>query len=183
MPRSVLEVVDPDHVGPALGMGEVIAELAREPLVGLNAGQEHDGAGDMVSIDPMELPARGVDLSCPSCGGALQEVEVGRMSRFRCRVGHVFSPRSLLGTKESDLEAGLWAAVRTLDEHAAVASRLADRSRSLGSPITAARFERRQADSAQRADLIRGAIAGIGEIQADGEEPRAVDEARRVAGA
>ena len=67
-------------------------------------------------------------FACPDCHGVLWEVEEGDLLRFRCRVGHAFSPESLLASQSSNLEEALWVALRALEETAALAERLQERA-------------------------------------------------------
>jgi two-component system, chemotaxis family, protein-glutamate methylesterase/glutaminase len=177
MPQSAIDTITPDHVAPATSIGRLLDKLARNerPPQRRQTGRGRDTKGrprpaprDLTLVaDPMELLPYGVDLACPECGGALQEVVVGPMSRFRCRTGHVYSPRSLLDIKGSELEGALWAAVRALEEEATVAGRLAARSKDMGADSAARRFETRQGDAAERADIVRQAIHSIGGLSRD----------------
>jgi two-component system chemotaxis response regulator CheB len=172
MPQAALDAILPDHVTTASAMGALLDEIAREEVVApaaSTAGRRSAGAGARVAsrdptliAEPEELPPFGVDIACPECGGALQGINVGPITRYRCRTGHVYSPMTLLDTKATELEAALWAALRTLEEEATVAGKLAIRSRESGAPAAARRFEARQGDAAQRADIVRQAIHSIG---------------------
>ena len=51
------------------------------------------------------------------------------MLRFRCRVGHVYSPDSMLAAQTDEVDRALWTALRTLEERAALAKKLAERAR------------------------------------------------------
>ena len=56
----------------------------------------------------------------------LWELQEGDMVRYRCRVGHSYGPESLSqGFSEGD-EAALWAAMRALEEKAAMQRRIAE---------------------------------------------------------
>lgn len=178
MPRAAIELTAPDHVLPASGIGPLLGELGRAevfleaisdgiPAIGPAGARMPIGAIDShdptLVADPNDLEPFGVDLSCPECGGALQGIQTGTLTRYRCRTGHVYSPVTLLDTKSAELEAALWAALRSLEEEASVAGRLAARSRESGAPAAARRFEARQGDAAQRADLVRQALHSIGD--------------------
>jgi two-component system chemotaxis response regulator CheB len=174
MPEAALELIRPDHVVRAADIGALLAAGPNgEARSGANAGRAASGNGrraqrvvtadPTLTADPMTLPPHGVDIACPECGGALQGIVTGPMTRFRCRTGHIYSPVTLLDTKAVELEAALWAALRALEEEATIAGRLAARARENGADSAASRFERRQGDAAARADLVQHALHQIGE--------------------
>jgi two-component system chemotaxis response regulator CheB len=92
-------------------------------------------------------------LTCPECGGVLW-AEPGT-ENVHCRVGHRYSLEALWDHKDLAVEQSVWAAVRALQEHAALAEHLADRARANGSVHTAARFEHRSRDAARHAGILR----------------------------
>ena len=65
-------------------------------------------------------------FACPECHGVLWELKDGDLMRFRCRVGHSFGPESLAEELSQASEAALWAAMRALEEKAAMQRRTAD---------------------------------------------------------
>lgn len=75
---------------------------------------------DVSESAPAEPPT---GFGCPECGGALRELREDENFRFRCRVGHAFSPESLLLSRGDALEEALWAALRALEEQVALARR------------------------------------------------------------
>jgi two-component system chemotaxis response regulator CheB len=66
-------------------------------------------------------------MSCPECNGELAEIDLERLRYYRCYVGHQYSPQSLEAAQREAVEAKLWAAAAALEEHAALARRLATR--------------------------------------------------------
>jgi two-component system, chemotaxis family, protein-glutamate methylesterase/glutaminase len=156
LPEAALQALTPDHVAPAPEIGPILAELAAKPLP--DRLPAADVSADALLREPRDLPVEGADITCPDCGGALQSIKAGPIPRYRCRVGHVFAGATLLDRKGYELEAALWAAVRTLEETASVSRRLAERSREAGATAAARRFEARQTDAARRADIVRQAI-------------------------
>jgi two-component system chemotaxis response regulator CheB len=65
-------------------------------------------------------------FACPECHGVLWEVRDGNLVQFRCRVGHTYGSDSLNVELSQASEAALWAAMRALEEKAAMQRRIAD---------------------------------------------------------
>ena len=148
MPRSALENVEVDHVLPAPGIGRALSDLVAEPvperpsarsaLLEMEATLDLHGSseGELRVGDPSSL-------ACPSCGGVLNEVHDGHLLRFRCRVGHAYAPETLHNEQKGALEAALWAALRALEEQAALGRRIATRARERRQVKTATRYDER----------------------------------------
>jgi two-component system, chemotaxis family, protein-glutamate methylesterase/glutaminase len=161
MPGNALEHVQVDHVLAAASMGKLLTRLvadlpdaAREPAPAeMRAEVEMEG----FSLEAFESnhPGRPSGLSCPDCNGVLWQIKDGGLERYRCRVGHAWSPESLLIQQSEALEAALWVALRSLEERAALSSRLAEPARRRGHSITATRFEEQAAEAQQAARLVR----------------------------
>jgi two-component system chemotaxis response regulator CheB len=83
-------------------------------------------------------------FACPECHGVLWEVREGKLLQFRCRVGHTYGSESLVVELSGASEAALWAALRALEEKAAMQRRIAD---GMSSNLTAARRMRDQSES------------------------------------
>ncbi len=77
-------------------------------------------------------PGRQFDgVTCPDCQGPIYE-ERGSGLRFRCIVGHSFSPEAMRVAHAKKLENALWSAIVNFEEHATILRRLAqDESRDL----------------------------------------------------
>lgn len=145
MPRNVIERVTVDHVVHPLELASVLTRLVATP------------AGPTAQPDPYIRQLEGVDLGqraeivCPICSGVLTEAQPGVFQHFRCHVGHAFTLRSLVREQSEEMERALWAAVRTLEESAALARRVSlQESGDLKQRLT----EKANAH-AQQADYIR----------------------------
>jgi two-component system chemotaxis response regulator CheB len=161
MPGSALEHVQVDHVVAAAAMGKLLARLTAD-LAEPPAGPAPTGMRVEVEMEGFSLeafegnhPGRPSGFSCPDCHGVLWQIRDGGLERYRCRVGHAWSPESLLTQQSEALEAALWVALRSLEERAALARRLAEPARSRGHSITATRFEEQAAEAQQAARLVR----------------------------
>ena len=147
MPASAIEGSHVDYVVTADEMGDLLANLVQRADV---------PAPRPASRRPAS--SRATDLVCPECGGVLRQFAENSVFRFHCRVGHNYSHESLYAAQDGKLEAALWAAIRSLEESASLARRLANGARDRGAINTAERFDKRERDAAERADLVRSAI-------------------------
>ena len=164
MPGSAMANVPVDHVSPAASMGALLARLTREPAAEVpgpapaDMNVEVEVEGFSLEAIEGEHPGKPSGFSCPDCNGVLWEIEDQGLERYRCRVGHAWSPESLLTHQSEGLEAALWIALRSLEERAALAKRLAEPARRRGHLITATRFEEQASEAQQAARLVRNLL-------------------------
>jgi two-component system chemotaxis response regulator CheB len=157
----------PEHTAAAtetvsLGVEEMSARLAKlvdQPL-GLDWEQRadaHDRAErQALSADEAARGGDPAELSCPECGGPLGERGEAGVVHFACRVGHSYSPESLISQQREGLERALWTATRGLYEQADLYRRLARRAR--GNENLAARFEQRARSAEEHAEAVRTSV-------------------------
>src|SRR5436190_8056116 len=147
MPMSALENVDVDFTLSAAEIGARLVELVSEiPQPGV------------VEFPLQAFEATGQPYSCPECDGVLEEVEEGGMVRFRCRVGHVYSPESLHADMNVSVERALWTAIRVLEEHADFSARLAARFVRKERQSLADRFSDKSKVSMEDASVLRNLL-------------------------
>ncbi|MFI7603179.1 chemotaxis protein CheB [Actinoplanes sp. NPDC049681] len=131
MPRAAMAHVTPDHIVPAAKMGGLIAGITAMDLPERPAPAKDDLLDAEVAISelgPMttdEFSADPAGFGCPSCGGSLFQIGDRPVPRYRCRVGHAWSPESLLDEQAIALEGALWMALRALEEKSALGRRMA----------------------------------------------------------
>lgn len=105
------------------------------------------------ALGAAERPGRPAAMTCPDCSGAMFEIQEGSVVRFRCRVGHAWSPESLLAEQVESAEAALWAAIRSLEEKAALHRGLAGSE--MGSSPNRAYHAERAEDAQHSASVLR----------------------------
>jgi two-component system chemotaxis response regulator CheB len=98
-------------------------------------------------------------MTCPECHGTLWEARDGDLVHFRCRVGHAYTAESLLAHQADQLEAALWTALRSLEEHAALSRRLAARANARGHSHSASAFTEQAMDAEHHASTIRHVLS------------------------
>jgi len=176
MPRSALANVVIDHVVSIADLPELLVRLVRAPPPRPKLARHADGrameTAEIAQHGPTQAPARqeaADDLSafaCPDCRAVLWENMDGELTRFRCRVGHVYLPDSLAVAQSSSLEDALWVALRTLRESGALAGRLAERAKARNMSIVAEAYERRAQEARERGRVIE-AVLRKGKLVAD----------------
>lgn len=146
MPTSAIESTEVDFVLPAAEIGAKLVELAGSEVVG-QLQPISNGGGNVA--------APGQTYACPECGGVLQQVQESNMLRFRCRVGHMYSPDSLMADQTERVEKALWAAIRSMEEQAEFSDRLATSSRQKKRTRLARRFSEKAQANRQNAASLR----------------------------
>jgi two-component system chemotaxis response regulator CheB len=183
MPRSAIRNVAVDHIVPLSELPGTLTRLSRETaswaaFAAATGSEVAKVEGQGSNTDRKEQ----AEVACPNCLGQLTVSKANGFLSFRCHVGHAFSLQSLSAEQADEVERALWAAVRALEESAALSRRLAD---STGSP-TRQRFLDRQVAQSQHADVIRSIALG-GDLASredsysiEGSQPRLAQYAGRT---
>ncbi len=145
MPASAIESTEVDFVLPVSEIGPRLVGLVQEGVA---------EKPELVT-ESRTMKATGQTYSCPECNGVLEEVEEAGLVRFRCRVGHAYSPETLHADQNIAVEKALWAAIRALEEHSEFSKRLASRSLSKKHPRLATRFSEKAEASREDASVLR----------------------------
>jgi len=176
MPQNAIDHVEPDHIVPLSRIGRTLWELLDTPLAPPPTDGIADPESQQVDLVEAELerePPEGDAslLTCPDCGGVLIERDEGQVIRFACRVGHAYSPESLVEEQGAALESALWHAMRTLEERADLLRRIARRAERRGAGETEERLRRRAEHATDQAENIRSTILHLrgGEAEAVAE--------------
>ncbi|MDD4868320.1 MAG: chemotaxis protein CheB [Mycobacterium sp.] len=137
LPTNAQEAGVLDRQAAAADIGVIIKELSHrqtgrpdvEPDAAMVAAMEFENRIAMAprfhtNFDTRELgPPSG--FSCPDCNGSLVSVDG---NHFRCHVGHAWTLYALLAAHDDEVEGALWVAVRSLQEKARLARRMADKA-------------------------------------------------------
>jgi two-component system chemotaxis response regulator CheB len=176
MPRAAAVAASVDMQVKASEMPDVLqrwlAGLPPEPRVRIPSSADTSDAliekeTQMAELDPdavhdLERPGTPSGFGCPDCAGALYVIEEGSLRRFRCRVGHAWSPDSLMAEQTVALESALWMALRALEERAALSTDMESRAVAEGRVLAAASFGKNAAEALQSAELVRRLVAELG---------------------
>ena len=173
MPRNALEYTKADYVVPAAELAATLLRVVGEPAKSrngrpapinrpgnrpVNRPVNREVKLSELELNAVEDPERNGKPSvfaCPECNGALWEVSNGGPERFRCRVGHSYTAENLLAEKISSFETALWEALRSLEEAATLARRMAARALRQGHRRAADRFDEVAEAKQQHAEALR----------------------------
>jgi two-component system, chemotaxis family, protein-glutamate methylesterase/glutaminase len=168
MPASAVANEAADYVVSVENMPGLLCDLVDAPI------EIHAGPADLADLDVAHAdrsdddPTEGMltGLTCPDCGGALWEhLDSDGYVRFKCHVGHAYSPDSLEIAQSQGLETALWSAVRTLEERGDLFRRLARRAGTSARP----RFEVKAEEVAHHIDVLRQSIERLGRLPVNDE--------------
>jgi two-component system chemotaxis response regulator CheB len=177
MPRNAVKRDHVDRVLPLAEMGALLGRLARDeagpniPLPKEYATEDLIAAQEfaMSEHSEIETPGRASKLSCPDCGGVLNQLDAGDEPRFRCQVGHAFTPLGLADAQSSELERALGIAMRTHRDRIKLFTQMADSARDRGLKHAVARWEIAQAESEQMLAVLDQATTALRKPPLDGE--------------
>jgi two-component system chemotaxis response regulator CheB len=160
MPASAIANVQVDHVLPLEEIGPMLDRLCRE-RVDPPPDPSADCEGAPAMKDQLErgadreTPSKPSEFTCPECGGSLWESPEHEVIHFRCRTGHAYAPESLLAKQTDSLEQSLWAAVRALEENAALARRMEKWMSTRHADAGKERYAQRAREAEAHAEVLR----------------------------
>jgi two-component system chemotaxis response regulator CheB len=164
MPRHAIERNRVDHIVRLSEMPALLNRLCREeagPRVQVPSAMDIEARIAAHEFEPGQTPALGQPsrLSCPQCGGVLNEVPDEGTIRFRCQTGHAFTSDGLIVAQTDELERALERAVRTHRDRVTLCRRMEEHAQAL--PLTAARWHAAAEEAEIAATSIEAAINAL----------------------
>jgi len=162
MPRTAMSFVAVDHVLPLREIPVLVTTLSKETVTEYPRATgphlqpiEPDGAEMGIAWSDEDRPGQPAIYSCPECQGTLWETDAEGILRFRCRVGHVYSAETMLAAQTDSVDRALWAALRSLEERAALTNKMAQRARLRRHEGVAKAFAERALEAEKHAAVVR----------------------------
>jgi len=176
MPRNAIKRDHVDHTAPLSDMSALLARLAVEPA-GLSMPvpeeyliEDRIAAQEFAVAEPDVItPGHPSHISCPDCGGVLNLIEAGDEQRFRCQVGHAFTPLGLATAQSDELERALGIAVRTHRDRMKLFDQMKDSAEARGLSHAVQRWNNATAESRQMIDVLETAMDSLRKSVPDAE--------------
>jgi two-component system, chemotaxis family, protein-glutamate methylesterase/glutaminase len=176
MPRNALMRDHVDHVAPLAELGALITRLAGEeagPSVPLTEEYEREDrmAGQEFAVveTDRETPGTASRISCPDCGGVLNQINSGDEIRFRCQIGHAFTPLGLADAQDAELERALSIAVRTHRDRIRLFTQMEANAAERGLNHAVERWRGASRESENMVTVLEQAVTSLRKPPLDGE--------------
>jgi two-component system chemotaxis response regulator CheB len=115
MPLNAVREIEVDYIVRVAELGNLLSGLTRKV-------QEN-----VIEAERREMRSELTDITCPDCRGTIWEIRNGSFVEYRCRIGHAYSPRSMLAEHFAAQEKVIWQSIVALEEGSDLSTRLADK--------------------------------------------------------
>ena len=176
MPRNALRRDHVAHIAPLGELAALLTRLVAEPAPpSIPLPQEYivedRMAAQEIAVMESDLltPGRPSHISCPDCGGVLNKIETEHEIRFRCQVGHAFTPLGLATAQSDELERALAIAARTHRDRIRLFEQMGDSAQARGLHRAQSRWQEAARESGHMIDVLEEALASLRRPVADSE--------------
>ena len=152
MPKSALDNVAVDFCLPVDAIAAQLVRLTMERTTPAKLIHEQHGEIPMPEEKPLAIP---IAQTCPECGGAMMQENMGSLTRFRCHIGHIMTAEVLAATQLDALEYDIAAVLRFLNERAHLCRQMADKHFANGNRVAAERWQRAAEEATAREETVR----------------------------
>jgi two-component system, chemotaxis family, protein-glutamate methylesterase/glutaminase len=176
MPRNALKRDHVDHAPPLAEIPALLVRLTREtagasvPLPEEYLVEDRIAAQEFAVMETdIVTPGQPSHISCPDCGGVLNQIKLEDEIRFRCQIGHAFSPLGLAAAQNDELERALAVAVRTHRDRIKLFGQMSDSAIARGLSHANRRWKEASQDSEHLVAVLEEAMASLRKATPDGE--------------
>jgi two-component system chemotaxis response regulator CheB len=176
MPQNALKRDHVDRVVALDGLGSLLVELTREkagptiPLPPEYQIEDNISAQEFAVVEPeISTPGQPSPISCPDCGGVLNQVTMESEVRFRCQIGHAFTPIGLADAQNQELERALSIAVRTHRDRVRLFAQMGESARARGLVHAVRRWDDATHDAEHLIAVLEDAMSALRKTPTEGE--------------
>jgi len=176
MPQNALKRDHVDHKVRLDDLSALLSRLVREnegvsiPLAREYVVEDQMAAQEFSVMDSdLVTPGHPSHISCPDCGGVLNEIEVENELRFRCQVGHAFTPLGLAAAQSDELERALSIAARTHRDRLRLFGQMRESANARGLSHAEKRWRDASRESEELIQVLEQAMGTLRRPPIDGE--------------
>jgi two-component system chemotaxis response regulator CheB len=166
MPLSALKLVKVDYSVPISEMAEVFKKVVEIPApkeIPMKLPKRVQLETDIVKMDGNAMDktreiGKPAGLACPTCHGALWEIDDESMLRYRCHVGHAYTATTLQADQIENIEDKLWGAIAAADENILLLRRMAEENIGIDEE-TREKYEKQARKTEENIKLLRAIVA------------------------
>jgi two-component system, chemotaxis family, protein-glutamate methylesterase/glutaminase len=164
MPRAAMEATTIDYCLPAEEIGRRLPSIIRQPggtIMPVPQEMEIEveiAMGGPSGSDRLRKLGNAVTLTCPECKGVLTEVRESKPLRYRCQIGHAYTADTLLASHDVRVHNAAKIALRLVEEHVELLTRMASDAEKRGHREAGRSFEERALEYREAADVLRCAL-------------------------
>ncbi|MGK5554257.1 chemotaxis protein CheB [Actinomadura kijaniata] len=175
MPTAALASTGDAFCGNVEDIAHYVTERTREAV--MTSGRDRDPDLERLVDHLLEAdagwseppPREYSELTCPECGGPLYDRPMpAGTTRLECRIGHGWSPRTLLESQGRAMERALSMAVTQLTERAILTRRLAEAATERGHRVSRDLFDEKARQAEDAVETLQRMLAEILARQQDG---------------
>jgi two-component system chemotaxis response regulator CheB len=176
MPLNALKRDHVDHVIRLSDLATLLVEITGEPAGPTIPLPEEYRVEDLISAQEFAVmepdiitPGQPSHISCPDCGGVLNQVVKESELRFRCQVGHAFTPLGLADAQNQELERALGIAVRTHRDRIRLFGQMYESARARGLAHAQQRWNEATEESERLIAVLEDAMSTLRKVPVEGE--------------
>ena len=128
MPSSAMHHVAIDHCAPIAMIPRLITKAVAELGAPADISSQNPSEGLEPEMTAEFTHDRPVAITCPDCGGALRQSQLGTLKQFRCHIGHVYTAEVMLHGQFIAMQQSVETALRSLNERAELCRQMAEQA-------------------------------------------------------
>ncbi len=94
-------------------------------------------------------------FTCPDCQGTLFILRDRGLVRFKCRIGHLYSPESMMEAQDDNVERLMWSAARALEEQAEYVNQMAGQVAKAADPAQVRQYRAKSRAAQKKSGELR----------------------------
>ena len=146
MPTSAIANVAVDAIVPSQLVASTIAAMVE--------GEDPPPGTSSDDSNPDPPAGKQLNALCPECGAVLSERPDAGVLQWECRLGHRYSPDTLIDARADSVDGALSVAIQAPAARAALLGRMAEQAELRGQPRSAPRFRRESQSASDQAERV-----------------------------